>query len=340
MRCTPTGQSDRSPLAADGVPAAGAQPPGWSPSVWACAQRPPRTQRGGRYVAGTTAHPARMLPDLAAHAINSLTVPGDVVFDPMCGAGTTLIEALRLGRHAVGVDVEARWASLARENIAHTRRLGVGGYGHVLTADARTLPDVLPPDYREQLTGRVALVLTSPPYGLSTHGQVTARPGKGVAKADFRYSARAGGANLAYLPMHRLLGGLTAILRGCIPLLAPGGYVVLTARPWRHHGELIDLPAAVTQAGVHAGLVPVQRCVAMLSGLRGDGQLVSRASFFQRTAVTKARAQGLPWHAVAHEDVLIFTSARTRSRRRDTAPTSQNIRTSLAISPLGQRAAA
>ena len=31
-------------------------------------------------------------------------------------------------------------------------------------------------------------MLTSPPYGASIHGQVTARPGRGVAKYDNTYS--------------------------------------------------------------------------------------------------------------------------------------------------------
>jgi SAM-dependent methyltransferase len=251
-----------------------------------------------------------MLPDLAAHAIEALTLPGQIVLDPMCGAGTTLVEALHLGRHAVGVDVEPRWASLARDNIDHTHRTGVGGHAHVITADARALPDVLPAPYRDQLTGRVGLVLTSPPYGASTHGQVSARPGQGVTKSDHRYAPAARAANLAYLPLHRLLAGLTRILRGCVPLLAPEGYVAITTRPWRQHGELIDLPGAVTHAALHAGLVPVQRCVALLCGIRGDGELISRASFFQRLAVTRARDAGQPWHVVAHEDLLLFAPPR------------------------------
>lgn len=276
-------------------------------SVWATGQRPARAQRAGRYVADTTKHPARMLPAVAAYAIEALTQPGDLVFDPMCGAGTTLVEALHLGRAAVGVDVEPHWASLARDNIAHTRRAGVGGYAHVITGDARRLPDVLPPDYVEQMTGRVKLVLTSPPYGAHTHGQVTTRAGRGVVKWDHRYAAHARAANLANQPAHRLLAGMTQILRGCLPLLAPDAHVVITARPWREYGEMVDLPGAITHAAGAAGLVPVQRCVALLAGIR-DHQLITRSSFFHRTSVNRARAAGQPWHLVCHEDALVFRS--------------------------------
>lgn len=300
-------------------------------SVWPTGQRAPHSQRGDRYIRDTISHPARMLPAVAAYAIEHLTSPGELVLDPMCGAGTTLIEALHLGRVAVGVELEPRWAALSRANIAHNRRHGVGGHAHVITADARMLPDVLPPDYAEQMRGQVSLVLTSPPYGAHTHGQVETRPGQGVRKTDFRYTRRARAANLAHQPLHRLLGGMTRILRGCIPLLAPGGYVAITARPWRDHGELVDLPGAVTAAAIAAGLTPVQRCVALLAGIRhphtapgadtGFGaELVTRASFFQRAAVAKARAAGLPWALISHEDVLLFCKPTVARAARRTNP--------------------
>ena len=80
---------------------------------------------------------------------------------------------------------------------------------------------------------------------------------------------------------------------------------MITARPWRQHGELVDLPAAVIAAGTRAGLIPVARCVALLAGLRG-GRLIARPSFFQLDNLRRARRHGQPWHLIVHEDVLIF----------------------------------
>ena len=80
---------------------------------------------------------------------------------------------------------------------------------------------------------------------------------------------------------------------------------MVTARPWRQHGELVDLPAAVIAAGARAGLIPVARCVALLAGLRG-GRLIARPSFFQLDNLRRARRYGQPWHLIVHEDVLIF----------------------------------
>jgi hypothetical protein len=112
-------------------------------------------------------------------------------------------------------------------------------------------------------------------------------------------------ANLASHGIDDLLAGFTQILAGCKDLLRPGGTVVVTARPWRQRGELVDLPGAILAAGANAGLIPAERCVALLAGLRGR-RLIPRPSFFQLDNVRKARTRGEPWHLIVHEDVLVF----------------------------------
>src|SRR6266852_9853012 len=96
-------------------------------SVWPTAQQDARTQRRGRYLPESTAHPAKMLPAIAATAITRYTEPGDLVADPMCGIGTTLIEAIHLGRDAIGVEYEDRWAALAHANVGLARSQGATG---------------------------------------------------------------------------------------------------------------------------------------------------------------------------------------------------------------------
>ncbi|BCL14654.1 TRM11 family SAM-dependent methyltransferase [Micromonospora sagamiensis] len=268
-------------------------------SVWATAQSTGPVQRRGRYVPQSVKHPARMLPAIAGHAVRSYTQPGDLVFDPMCGIGTTIVEAIHAGRDAIGVEYESRWSDIADLNIAHAHRHGASGRGSVIRGDATRLTALLP----AALQGQVSLVVTSPPYGPTVHGLV--RPGAdGVAKFDNRYGEDKG--NLAYRSsLAGLVDGFTDILRGCHALLRPGGVVVVTARPWRKRGELVDLPSAVLAAGTAAGFTPLERCVALLAAVR-DGQLVARPSFFQLQQVRKARAGGVPMHLIAHEDVLVL----------------------------------
>jgi DNA modification methylase len=109
-----------------------------------------------------------MLPALARRAIETYSDPGALVVDPMCGMGTTLVEAVHLGRRAVGVELEARWARLARANLAHARSQGARGEALVITGDTRELP---------RLLGKRAadLLVTSPPYANAMLGD----PGSG-----------------------------------------------------------------------------------------------------------------------------------------------------------------
>jgi tRNA G10 N-methylase Trm11 len=50
-------------------------------------------------------YPARFSPSFARAAIEIFTRPGDLVLDNHVGGGTTLVEAMALGRHAIGVDI-------------------------------------------------------------------------------------------------------------------------------------------------------------------------------------------------------------------------------------------
>jgi modification methylase len=272
-------------------------------SVWPTAQQDARTQRRGRYLPESISHPAKMLPAIAATAISRYTRPGDLVADPMCGIGTTLVEAVYLGRDGLGVEYEDRWAGIAAANVTRARRDGAAGTAEVIRGDARQLASLLPVG----TAGKAALVVTSPPYGPSVHGQVIAEQRQGQAGGVRKYDNRYGDdpANLASRGLDELLEGFTQIMAGCRILLRPGGLAVVTARPWRQHGELTDLPSAVLDAGARAGLVPAARYVALLAGLR-DGKLIARPSFFQLDNARKARRRGEPWHLIVHEDVLIF----------------------------------
>ena len=50
-------------------------------------------------------HPARLPSQVAASFIGVLTEPGDLVLDPFLGSGTTLVEAQRLDRRSIGIDL-------------------------------------------------------------------------------------------------------------------------------------------------------------------------------------------------------------------------------------------
>lgn len=67
--------------------------------------------RSRKPVAGLThnfyRYPARFSPEFAAAAIRLFSKPGDIVYDPYMGGGTTIIEALVAGRRTIGSDVNS-----------------------------------------------------------------------------------------------------------------------------------------------------------------------------------------------------------------------------------------
>jgi hypothetical protein len=59
-------------------------------------------------------YPARFSPQFARAIIENFTSPGDVVFDPFMGGGTTLVESRALGRHGVGTDISSLATFIAK----------------------------------------------------------------------------------------------------------------------------------------------------------------------------------------------------------------------------------
>ncbi len=98
--------------------------------------------------------PSSLQPKLARCMVN-LTSPrnGDLVLDPFCGTGTTLMEAALMGYETVGFDVLKKMINGSRVNLNYfgSRRF------HLLLASALHFP------FR-----RVQRIATDPPYGHST----------------------------------------------------------------------------------------------------------------------------------------------------------------------------
>jgi modification methylase len=277
-------------------------------SVILVGQRSLAAQRHGRFVAGSGSHPARMAPDLAATLINDYTRPGDLVFDPLAGIGTTLVEAVHAGRNAFGIEYEPGWVALARANIALARRQGGTGHARLAQGDATRLPRGVPIELR----GQISLVLTSPPYGRTMHGRVEHRHGP-LTRFHNAYHGGSSepapptdpAANLGHRGRAGLIEGIAAVLAGCVPLLRPGGLVAVVARPWRRDRFLVDLPGQIIAAARDGGLKLVAHRHAVHAAAR-DGRLVPRHSFFQLHVARTSRSNGVPVQLIQHDDINIF----------------------------------
>ncbi len=66
------------------------------------------------HVHGFHTYAARMHPLTAARLVSGFAEPDGVVFDPFCGSGTVLVEAMIAGRSAIGTDLNPLAVRLAR----------------------------------------------------------------------------------------------------------------------------------------------------------------------------------------------------------------------------------
>lgn len=140
-----------------------------------------------------------MLSALVDHVLDRCSRPGDTVFDPFAGFGTTLARAVALDRHAIGIE-------LLPERVELLRTLVPGAV--TIEGDARELLRLLHESGRPD--GRIALVLTSPPYMTSANHE-----------ADPLMAYERGGGDY-----DRYLAELGLVAAQCARAVAPGGYVV------------------------------------------------------------------------------------------------------------------
>jgi DNA modification methylase len=108
-------------------------------------------------------HPAKMPTFFVQKILSEYSKPGDLVLDPMAGIGTTLVEAILLGRNAVGVEYEKKFVSIIEKNLksveAFRTRMPGMGRAIVLQGDSRELGKVL-----GENAGLIDTVAFSPPY--------------------------------------------------------------------------------------------------------------------------------------------------------------------------------
>jgi len=98
-------------------------------------------------------HPTAMMPKLARCMVNlARAKPGELLLDPFCGTGSIIVEAMLIGCHAVGLDIDKRMCFGCYLN---ARFFDMEPDG-IIVADALNAP-----------IRRADRVATDPPYGRS-----------------------------------------------------------------------------------------------------------------------------------------------------------------------------
>ena len=81
---------------------------------WFIHNPPPRKK-------GVLVHPAKFPETLAQEFIEFFTKRGETVLDPMAGTGSALIAALRAGRNSYGIELNPKYAEIAKQIIEEER---------------------------------------------------------------------------------------------------------------------------------------------------------------------------------------------------------------------------
>ena len=95
----------------------------WKPLLWFVKGEEPH-QNGKIFDLIDSSKPAKILhehqqsSDDARYVIEQLTKPGDIVFDPFMGSGTTGIAALKLKRHFIGIEINPGVLEVAKRNLS------------------------------------------------------------------------------------------------------------------------------------------------------------------------------------------------------------------------------
>ena len=87
--------------------------------------RPKSVLTHQRVQAGALVHPNEKPVALLCDLITATTRLGDLVLDPFCGSGTTGVACIQTGRRFIGIELEEKYAAIARRRIADAAPLFV-----------------------------------------------------------------------------------------------------------------------------------------------------------------------------------------------------------------------
>jgi DNA modification methylase len=187
-------------------------------------------------------HPAKFPETLAMEFINFFTKRNEVVLDPMAGTGSTLVAALRTGRHSYGVELSPTYADIARTALAEERQnrglMDENLISEMITGDASNLLEII----SEHQVPPIDYLFTSPPYWdmLHMHGSSTQKERRETQELDVVYSNDPN--DLGNIQDYEeFLRRLTSIYVGMKSILRPGAYLTIIVKNVKKGGKIFPL---------------------------------------------------------------------------------------------------
>jgi DNA modification methylase len=146
---------------------------------WFIHNPPPRKK-------GVLVHPAKFPETMAQEFIEFFTKKNENVLDPMAGTGSTIVAAMRAGRNSYGIELNPKYAGVAKQVIAEERKI-------LGTVCKNLKSEFIIGDASNAVNYRLPLihyVLTSPPYWDMLHakGSATQEKRRTSSNLDVFYS--------------------------------------------------------------------------------------------------------------------------------------------------------
>jgi len=188
-------------------------------------------------------HPAPFSFQDIARLVRFFTKAGETVLDPFVGVGSTLKAAAIEGRNGIGIELNKKYADLARLRLKTelTVDLTAQNDQKVIQGDSRLVIPTLAPN-------SVKLVVTSPPYWNILHKQDHKAKQERIAHGlDTQYSnAAADLGNIETYPEFlRTIAETLALTRTC---LVDGGYLCIVVGDFRHKAKYFMMHADIARA--------------------------------------------------------------------------------------------
>jgi len=170
---------------------------------------------------------------LAERLIKMYSAEGDTVFDPFLGIGSTIIAAQGLNRHAVGTELNPKFANIAQLWLNDVQGLFANNNHYkVINDDCRNMLNHIRKD-------KVQLTVTSPPY--ADFIQKSLKDRETVHKTSIikhennstvkQYSEHEN--DFGNLPYKDFLKGIKYVLKDNFEITKPGGYSCWVVKDYR-----------------------------------------------------------------------------------------------------------
>ena len=198
---------------------------------WFIHNPPPRKK-------GVLVHPAKFPETMAQEFIEFFTKQRETVLDPMAGTGSTLVAALRAGRNSYGIELNPKYAEIAKQIVEEERAsLGekvAGLMSKVINGDAAKIAELG--------LSRFDYVLTSPPYWdmLHARGAATQKKRRASEELDVHYSDNPN--DLGNIEDYEVfLEKLVGIYKGLQPFLRDKAYLTIIVKNVKKGGKIYPL---------------------------------------------------------------------------------------------------